>query len=264
MMACSERMYCLCSAIECDSLYDVGSEAAMCGRYRLTSKDRAIAAHFGAEDGIEWSARYNIAPTQPIPAIRQDPRRPKRILNLLRWGLIPSWAKDSSVGVKMINARSETAAEKPAFRDAFRSRRCLIPANGFYEWLRIGKAKQPYCFEVNRGEMFAFAGLWDCWHGPGGTPVVTCTILTTRPNALLSDIHDRMPAIVRLDDYDVWLDPAFKQTEAIGELLRPFDAGLMNRYPVSARLNRVENDDPECAVRIELPKAPTPTSLFSL
>lgn len=245
------------------ALYDGPTTTAMCGRYRLTSKDRVIAKHFGSDTDIEWSARYNIAPTQPMPAIRQDPRQPKRVLSLLGWGLIPSWATDSSIGAKLINARAETAAEKPAFRDALRDRRCLIPADGFYEWSRAGRTKQPYCFEVNRGETFAFAGLWDRWNGPGGSPLETCTILTTNANSLLADIHDMMPVILRSEDYDLWLDPGFQRTDAIADLLRPYEAGLMNRYPLSTRINRVENDDPECSVPIELPEGPAQGGLFS-
>ena len=125
--------------------------------------------------------RYNVAPTQPIPVIRQHPKEPTRELSLMRWGLIPSWAKDSSAATRMINARSETACTKPAFRDALSSRRCLIPADGFYEWVRTGKSKQPYCFEVNEGELFAFAGLWDRWRDASGNAVETCSILTTTP-----------------------------------------------------------------------------------
>jgi putative SOS response-associated peptidase YedK len=137
----------------------------MCGRYRLSRRKQIIEEHF---DSVpveeEWTPRYNIAPTQPVSVIRQNPREPVRELSLVRWGLIPSWAKDA----KMINARSETAATKPAFRDALKSRRCLIPADGFYEWKKIGSAKQPYCFEVNEGELFAFAGLWDGWKDSSG------------------------------------------------------------------------------------------------
>jgi hypothetical protein len=136
----------------------------MCGRYRLSRRKQLVEAYFDSVSGDEdWSPRYNIAPTQPIPVIRQNPEEPVRELSLVRWGLIPSWAKDSSVAAKMINARSETASTKPAFRDALKSRRCLIPADGFYEWARTGKGKQPYCFEVGEGELFAFAGIWDRW-----------------------------------------------------------------------------------------------------
>jgi putative SOS response-associated peptidase YedK len=156
----------------------------MCGRYRLSRRKQILEEHFNAVSGEEdWSPRFNIAPTQPIPVIRQHPKEPVRELSLVRWGLIPSWAKDPSVAARMINARSETAATRPAFRDALKFRWCLIPADGFYEWMRAGKAKQPYCFEVKEGQLFAFAGLWDRWKDASGKSVETCSILTTTPNA---------------------------------------------------------------------------------
>ena len=138
----------------------------MCGRYRLSRRKQLVEEYFDSvSDDSDWTPRYNIAPTQPVPVIRQNPTQPRREISLMRWGLIPSWAKDLS-GPPMVNARSETAATKPAFRDPLKSRRCLIPADGFYEWQRTGTAKQPFCFEVNDGELFAFAGLWDRWKGP--------------------------------------------------------------------------------------------------
>jgi len=170
-----------------------------------------------------------------------------RELSLVRWGLIPSWAKDPSVAAKMINARSETAATKQAFRDALKSRRCLIPADGFYEWLRTGKAKQPYCFEVNEGELFAFAGIWDRWRDPSGNAVDTCSILTTTPNAMTAQVHDRMPVILDPDSYDLWLDPGMRDVAAASDLLKPHDARLMRCYPVSTRINHVGNDDEACS-----------------
>jgi putative SOS response-associated peptidase YedK len=180
----------------------------MCGRYRLSRRKQLIEEYFeAAESEHEWTPRYNIAPTQSVPVIRQNPKEPVRDLSLLRWGLIPWWAKDAVGAAQMINARSETADTKPAFRDALKSRRCLIPADGFYEWKKAGRAKQPYCFEVNEGALFAFAGLWDRWMDPTGKPVETCSILTTTPNAVTSAIHDRMPVILDPDDYDLWLDP---------------------------------------------------------
>ena len=179
----------------------------------------------------------------------------------MRWGLIPSWAKDSSVAAGMINARSETAATKPAFRDALRSRRCLIPADGFYEWMRTGKAKQPYCFEVNDGELFAFAGLWDRWKDPSGQWVKSCSILTTTPNAVTSAVHDRMPVILDPDSYDLWLDPWMRDMRVVSDLLKPFDARHMRCYPVSTRINHVANDDELCSAPVE--QAQTQDRLFS-
>jgi putative SOS response-associated peptidase YedK len=225
----------------------------MCGRYRLSRRKQLVEEYFdcGSEEP-DWTPRYNVAPTQSVPVIRQHPKEPVRQLSLMRWGLIPAWSKGSSAAASMINARAETAATKPAFRDALKSRRCLIPADGFYEWSRAGKTKQPYCFEVNEGELFAFAGLWDRWKDPSGRWVKSCSILTTTPNAVTSAVHDRMPVILDPDAYDVWLDPGMNDVIAISELLKPFDARLMLWYPVSSRVNHVANDDEECSRPIEM------------
>jgi putative SOS response-associated peptidase YedK len=234
----------------------------MCGRYRLSRRKQIIEEHFDALSGEEdWSPRYNVAPTQPIPVIRQHPKEPVRELSLMRWGLIPSWAKDSSAAARMINARSETASTKSAFRDALKSRRCLIPADGFYEWKRNGKTRQPYCFEVNEGKLFAFAGIWDRWKDPSGQWVKSCSILTTTPNAVISPVHDRMPVILDPDSHDLWLDPGMTNAAATSELLKPFDGRLMRCSPVSARVNCVANDDEECCAPVEL--AEVQTRLFS-
>jgi putative SOS response-associated peptidase YedK len=171
----------------------------MCCRYRLSRRKQIIEEHFDSVSGEEdWIPRYNVAPTQPVPIIRQHPKEPVRKLSLVRWGLIPSWVKDTSGSAMMINVRSETAATKPAFSDALKSRRCLVPADAFYEWQRTGKAKQPFCFEVREGELFAFAGLWDRWKAPDGNCVKSCSILTTAPNAVTATVHDRMPVILDL------------------------------------------------------------------
>jgi putative SOS response-associated peptidase YedK len=234
----------------------------MCGRYRLARRKQIIEEHFDTVSGEEdWNPRHNIAPTQSVPVIRQRPKEPSRELAMMRWGLIPSWAADSSGAAKMINARSETAATKPAFRDAFQSRRCLIPADGFYEWMRSGKVKQPYCFEVNDGELFAFAGLWERWKDPGGVWVKTCSILTTMANVVTSSIHDRMPVILDADSYDLWLDPGMRNVDAVSDLLKPYDARAMRCRPVSSRINQVANDDAECSAPVEL--APIQSRLFS-
>ena len=220
----------------------------MCGCYRLSRRKQIVEEYFDSASCEEdWSPRFNIAPTQPVPVVRQNPKEPIRELSLIRWGLIPSWAKDSSVAAQMINARSETAATKPAFRDALKSRRCLIPADGFYEWKRDGKTKQPYCFEVNEGELFAFAGIWDRWKDPSGNWIKTCSILTTAPNAVTVAVHDRMPVILDPDGYDLWLDPGMRNVAEASELLKPSDARLMRCYPVSTRINHVVNDDKECS-----------------
>ena len=225
----------------------------MCGRYRLSWRKQLVEEYFASVFGKEeWNPRYNIAPTQSVPVIRQNPKEPVRELSLVRWGLIPSWAKDSSLAAQLINARSETAGTKPAFRDALKSRRCLIPADGFYEWQRMGKAKQPYCFEVNEGQLFAFAGIWDRWKDPSGNTVETCSILTTTANAVTSPVHDRMPVILDPDSYDLWLDPGMRNVSVASELLRPYDARLMRCYPISTRINHVGNDDEECSAAVEL------------
>jgi len=170
-------------------------------------------------------------------------------------------SSNSSAAASMINARAETAGTKPAFRDALKSRRCLIPADAFYEWVRMGNAKQPYCFEVNEGELFAFAGIWDCWKDLSGNAVETCSILTTTPNALTSAVHNRMPVILEPDNYDLWLDPGMRDVAAASELLKPCDARLMRCHPVSSRVNHVANDDAECSKPVEL--AQTQSGLFS-
>jgi putative SOS response-associated peptidase YedK len=225
----------------------------MYGRFRLSGRKQLIEEYFATTSGDDdWVPRCNVAPSQPVPVIRQNPKEPVREMSSMRWGLIPSWAKDSSVAASMINARSETAATKPAFRDALKSRRCLIPADGFYEWSRAGKIKQPYCFEVNEGESFAFAGLWDRWKDASGNWVRTYSILTTTPNAVTSAVHDRKPVILDPDGYDVWLDPGMKDVGAMSDLLKPFDARLMRCYPVSSRVNNATNDDEECCAPVEL------------
>lgn len=228
----------------------------MCGRYKLSRRKQIIEEHFDSVSGEEdWIPKYNVAPTQPVPVIRQNPKEPIRELSLMRWGLIPSWSKNPSAAASMINARAETAATRPAFRDAMKSRRCLIPADGFYEWSRTGKTKQPYCFEVNEGKLFAFAGLWERWKDPSGNWIKSCSILTTTPNAVTSSVHDRMPVILDPDSYDLWLDPGMNDVSAASDLLKPCDARLMRCFPVSTRINSVANDDEECSRRVEIAEA---------
>jgi putative SOS response-associated peptidase YedK len=225
----------------------------MCGRYRLTAKERYLRDHFGLDEDPPWAPRWNIAPTQPVAVVRQDTKEPKRTFGLLRWGLIPYWAKDRSIAFKTINAMSETAAEKPAFRDAMRRRRCLVLADGFYEWQKIGpKEKQPYNFGMLDDSVFAFAGLWERWRDPTNEVVETCTILTTKPNSLVANVHDRMPVILGVEDYDLWLDPGITDAARVADCLKPFTPGLMKKYPVSTRVNRPENDDQECAQEVPI------------
>lgn len=225
----------------------------MCGRYRLSWRKQLVEEHFETADWQDdWSPRYNVAPTQSVPVIRQHPKEPIRQFSLMKWGLVPHWAKDASGAAGTINARSETAAEKPAFRDPLKFRRCLIPADGFYEWKRTGTAKQPFCFEVNDGELFAFAGLWDGWKNAEGQWIKTCSILTTVPNAVTATVHDRMPVILDRESYDLWLDPGITNAQVVSELLKPYDARLMRSYPISTRINHVANDDEECSKPVEL------------
>jgi putative SOS response-associated peptidase YedK len=217
----------------------------MCGRYKLSRRKQIIEEYFDTspwED--DWLPRYNIAPTQPVPVVRQHPKESVRQITSMRWGLIPNWARDVSIAAGTINAKSETAATKPAFRDSLKLRRCLIPADGFYEWQRRGSAKQPYCFEVNDGELFAFSGLWDRWKDPSGNWIKTCSILTTTPNAVTSAVHDRMPVILDPDTYDVWLGPGMTDAGAASELLKPYDARIMRCYPVSTRINQRRKASP--------------------
>jgi len=180
----------------------------VCNRYRLTHSKQYLAERFqAADDEIEEHPRYNIAPTQAVLTVRKEQGRNVRHFSTMRWGLIPSWAKDMGIGTKTLNARSETVTTKPAFRDSVLTKRCLILADGFYEWRKMGSMKQPYCFEVGEGGLFVFAGLWDQWKSPEGQIIESCTILTTTPNSLVADMHDRMPVIVPPDKYDLWLDP---------------------------------------------------------
>jgi putative SOS response-associated peptidase YedK len=228
----------------------------MCGRCRLSRRKQIVEEYFDvASDIDDWNPRYNVAPTQPVPVIRQHPKEPHRDLSLMRWGLIPSWAKDTSGAAGMINARSETASVKPAFRDALRLRRCLVPADGFYEWQRTGRTKQAFAFEVRDGELFAFAGIWERWKSPSGEWVKSCSILTTTPNSVTSAIHDRMPVILDRENYDLWLDPGMTTVEAVTDLLRPFDASLMRCYPISSRINNAANDDEECTAPVQIMQA---------
>jgi putative SOS response-associated peptidase YedK len=180
--------------------------------------------------------RFNIAPTQDIPVVRYTDAG--RELTLMRWGLIPSWSKGPTSGSLLINARSETAAEKPAFRSAFKTRRCLIPADGFYEWKKTGGKKQPYHFRLANGQPFAFAGLWEKWQA-----IESCTILTTEANELAAQMHDRMPVILSPNDYAEWLDPQAKDS---GMLLTPFPASEMSAIPVNPIVNNARNEGPEC------------------
>jgi putative SOS response-associated peptidase YedK len=217
----------------------------MCGRYSLTSPPEAVRRLFGLDLTPNWPARYNSAPTQLAPVVRLAEGGGKRELVMLRWGLVPFWAKDLAIGARLINARADGVAEKPAFRSAFRRRRCLVPADGFYEWQGIAKAKQPMRIVVGDGEPFAFAGLWERWDkGPDGA-VESFTIITTDAAASIAPIHARMPVMLAPEDHGAWLEQA-AQLEALRGLLRPFPADRLRAYAVSTRVNFVRNDDAAC------------------
>ena len=218
----------------------------MCGRFTLFEADKILSREFGVSGISPLSPRYNIAPSQPVAAVRAAPAGTGRELALLRWGLIPSWSKDPAIGNRLINARAETAREKPSFRNAFRRHRCLIPASGFYEWLRWERGKQPYFVRMRDGRPFAFAGLWDRWESPDEGAIETCTILTTAANAVLAPIHDRMPVILPPGEYDRWLDPALQDPDSLTPLLVPFPPEEMLAFPVSPRVNAPSTDDEGC------------------
>ena len=192
----------------------------MCGRYTLTRWSEDVARIVKASIYSNLTPRYNIAPTQPVATILQPESSSERELRFLHWGLIPSWAKDQSMSARMINARAETVAEKPAFRSAFKRRRCLVMADGFYEWQTQGKKKQPFYFKLKEGEVFGFAGLWEHWEKNG--VVESCTIITTNANNLMQPIHDRMPVILSRQNYEMWLDPEMAKVEKLQELLQPY------------------------------------------
>jgi putative SOS response-associated peptidase YedK len=223
----------------------------MCGRYSLTTPVEGLRRVFGFLEQPNLAPRYNIAPSQEIAAVRLG-EDGGRHFAWLRWGLIPSWAKDIKIGYRTINARAETAAEKPAFRAAFRKRRCLVLADGFYEWQKQDKgAKQPYRVTLAEGGPFGFAGLWESWRDPeSGERIESATIVVTEANDLLRPIHDRMPVILAPADFDAWLD-AERPREAARALLRPYPAAALAAYPVSTRVNKVANDDPEVIAPLE-------------
>ena len=219
----------------------------MCGRFVLMTPGRDLAERFGLEEIPDLEPRYNIAPTQVVVIIRVDRDTLQKRLARVKWGLIPFWAKETSIGNRLINARGESAAEKPAFRAAFKTRRCLVPADGFYEWeKRKGGQKQPYLVSNSDGSPFAFAGLWESWTGPEGEIIESCTILTTDANDLTRPIHDRMPVILKPEDYDLWLDPEVKEPELLKSLLRPYPSEEMVVEPVSPKVNKASYDAPDC------------------
>lgn len=221
----------------------------MCGRYTLATDPWKLAELLELEQAPELRPRYNIAPTQAVAALRLNDRG-RRELVRLRWGLVPSWAKDPAMGNKLINARAETVAGKPAFRAAFKRRRCLLPADGFYEWKRLDGGKQPYRIHLADGGPFCFAGLWEHWRGADEQTLETCTIITTAANATVSPLHDRMPVILDPADYGLWLDVDGAGPDDLQALLEPYPAGAMAAYPVSPRVNNPRHDAPDCVAPV--------------
>ena len=215
----------------------------MCGRFYLINDSRTLTEHFQVSRTPDLTPRYNIAPSQEISAIRQGVE--SREIVRLRWGLIPFWAKSEKTGYKMINARAETVASKPAYRAAFRRRRCIIPASGFYEWKTTEYGKQPYNIHTD-DDFMAFAGLWEHWQGEGGISVESCTIIVTVANDKLRSIHDRMPVILDPVDYATWLDPEIQDPDLIKPILRSYPGDRMSFYPVSRKVGNPSFDDPEC------------------
>lgn len=220
----------------------------MCGRFTQTQPAQAIASAFQLTEVPPLTPRYNIAPTQSVATVIQTQPQQQRQFKMLQWGLIPSWAKDPKMGAKLINARAETVSEKPAFRSAFRKRRCLVVADGFYEWQQqeSKQPKQPFYCRLKEGRPFAFAGLWDCWQGGNGETIESCTILTTEPNELMRPIHNRMPVILDSGDFDLWLAPDVNTLEVLQPLLHPYPTEEMIAYPVTTTVNKASHDSELC------------------
>jgi putative SOS response-associated peptidase YedK len=219
----------------------------MCGRFTLLVPAEELAQAFDLPSVPEVvPPRYNIAPTQPVAIVRLDPDRRQRELAYVNWGLIPSWADDPAIGNRMINARAETAAEKPAFRAAFKYRRCLVPASGFYEWQQRNGAKQPYYIYPAGGPVLGLAGLWERWVHPDGSEIQSCTILTTTPSGDVANLHNRMPLILDPADYGAWLASDGANLDELQHLLRPAPEGMLAAEPVSTYVNRPGNEGPEC------------------
>ncbi len=222
----------------------------MCGRFTLTVEQKALATRFGIKlpAGFDsMTSRYNVVPTQNVIVVSDDGHR---YVERMRWGLIPSWAKDPTIGSRLINARAETVAEKPSFRSALRKRRCLILADGFYEWQKVGAVKQPVRIVLKTREPFAFAGLWETWKPAESDPILSCAIITTEANKLLKAVHNRMPVILPREAEATWLDPKITEPEPLLPLLKPYPADAMEYFPVSRAVNSPKHDAPDCIVPI--------------
>ena len=228
----------------------------MCGRFTITSAPEVLRALFRYLEQPNFPPRYNVAPTQPIPIVRLQ--EGARHFALVRWGLLPSWVKDPKNFALLINARGESVTEKPAFRNAMKRRRCLVPADGFYEWKPAGRGKQPYYIRAKSGAPLAFAGLWETWMGPNGEEVDTATIVTTRANRTLSSIHDRMPVIIPPEAFDLWLDGANVDAVTASALIAPAPEDLLEAYPVSTAVNRTANDNAKLLEPVDPEAEPAP------
>jgi len=224
----------------------------MCGRYTITVSMEELMFRYLINDStiIHYAPRYNMAPMQQLPAIIHDGKHNR--LGELRWGLVPSWAKDDKSSGKMINARAETLLEKASFKRLIRTRRCIVPADGFYEWQQQDSKKQPMRIVMQDGGIFSMAGLYDIWTNPEGKKISTCTIITTTPNQLMENIHDRMPVILRAEDEEEWLSRENQETPSIIKLLKPYSAAKMRAYPVAATVGNVRNDDSELIKEISI------------
>jgi putative SOS response-associated peptidase YedK len=222
----------------------------MCGRYTITSAPESIRALFRYQEQPNFPARYNVAPTQPIPIVRVT--EGQRHFALVRWGLLPSWVKDPKTFTLLINARGESVIDKPAFRAAMKRRRCLIPADGFYEWKAVGSRKQPYFVKLKSGAPMALAGLWECWTGPNGEELETAAIVTTEANRTLGAIHGRMPGIVPPEAFDLWLNCTDVDARTAAALIAPAPENLLDVYPVSPAVNRTANDNPRLVEPLKL------------
>lgn len=224
----------------------------MCGRFALYADYEVILERFDigqdAFGELDYKPSFNISPSQEVAAVVSDGKQNR--LGKLKWGLIPPWAKEAKVGYKMINARAETASEKPSFRNAFKKKRCLIVADSFYEWKKEENTKTPMLIHLKSGEPFAFAGLWESWTSPEGETVRSCSILTTKPNELMASIHDRMPVILSKEAEKIWLDPKVQDIDLLESLLVPFDEGELEAYQVSSEVNSPKNNHPELIRKI--------------
>ena len=218
----------------------------MCGRFTRKENFKNLAELLGLPIPPAFAPRYNISPSQRIACVRTDPQSATRQYIDLKWGLVPSWAKEDSIGYKMINARAETVAEKPSFRKAFRQQRCMVFADGFYEWKREGKAKQPHYFRFRDQRPFCFAGLWERWEKNPDSPLETCALLTIGPNAVMEPIHHRMPVILQTQDFQTWLDPRIQDPQILSSFLQPYPPEEMEAFPVSPLVNNPKNDTEAC------------------